>query len=403
MSIQSLGTTENKQLLWGILMEEGIFDTIPRNIPIKEVQRVFESTLRILSNNAPPTTALIELNRMAIESLATIIPQIKNEDKNVIITAEDIRNQKRYEIEHKLREKEAESRALLDRPVPPAIDFSDKDTDSVSSASASVSATAHRIRPGTGTGPGPGPGPSRQYRERYDPDIVDITASLTDTMTLPMTLPITLNKPAHTDDNNQSVNAVQSAEYNDEINDSPIGDDMDKLIADRIATRERDLAEITQRIAPRPSDAMKMDAMVMRRTVPVQVQAPAESQSQSQSLSQSQSQFRDDREVQSLSQSLRSTANKVRFSEATFINEEPNTTTEVTTSTADNEMPDVVDNIYLRLKRKQPPPPPQHQPQMRDAENDETIRKIQEMLFEMKREIADISRRQNEMFERFMK
>lgn len=377
MSIQSLGTTENKQLLWGILMEEGIFDTIPRNIPLKEVQRVFESTLRNLSNNAPPTTALIELNRMAIESLATIIPQIKNEDKNVIITAEDIRNQKRYEIEYKLREKEAESRALLDRPVPPAIDFSDKDTES--------------MRPG----PGPGPGPSRQYRERYDPDIVDITASLTDTMTLPMTLPITLNKPTalHT------AQSAQSTDYNDEINDSPIGEDMDKLIAERIATRERDLAEITQRIAPRPSDAMKMDAMVMRTPAPVPPPVQA--------MAQSQSQFRDDREVQSQSlsqsQSLRSTANKVRFSEATFINEEPKTDA-VAETLAENDVPDIADNIYLRLKRKQPPPPPpQHQPQIRDAENDETIRKIQEMLFEMKREIADISRRQNDMFERFMK
>jgi hypothetical protein len=136
---------------------------------------------------------------------------------------------------------------------------------------------------------------------------------------------------------------------------------------------------------------MKMDAMVMRRTVPVPVQQPATAESQP----------------------VRSTANKVRFSDTTIINEAPNTDTltvgaaAMTTphSLPETEAPDIVDNIYLRLKRKQPPtpPPPQHQPQIRHEENDETIRKIQEMLFEMKREIADISRRQNDMFERFMK
>jgi len=61
--------------------------------------------------------------------------------------------------------------------------------------------------------------------------------------------------------------------------DSPIGDDMDKLIAERIASRERDLAEITEQIkrsaaptaseqTPRPSPYSTNDIMIMRKPAP---------------------------------------------------------------------------------------------------------------------------------------
>jgi hypothetical protein len=52
---------------------------------------------------------------------------------------------------------------------------------------------------------------------------------------------------------------------------------MDKLIAERIASRERDLAEITQQIkrsaAPTATDQPSNDIMIMRK--PAQAPAPA--------------------------------------------------------------------------------------------------------------------------------
>ena len=67
---------------------------------------------------------------------------------------------------------------------------------------------------------------------------------------------------------------VTSAAGADDNGDSPLatGDDMDKLIAERIASRERDLAEITQQIkrsaAPTASDQPSNDIMIMRKPAP---------------------------------------------------------------------------------------------------------------------------------------
>lgn len=360
---KSLGTKENKQLLWGLLMEEGIFDTIPGDVSLPEVQRVFETTLYNLSNTSSPNASLIELNRMAIESLASIIPEIKSERKS-LITAEDIRNQKRYEIDTKLREMEVESRSYLERPTPPSIDFSDKGVI---------------IKP-------------LRSRVNNPPEIVDITSSLTDTMMLPMTLPITLNKPT-TNNANETVIDVNSqpAQY-DDINDSPIGEDMDKLIAERIAARERDLTEITNRIIPKDID--KQDVMIMRTPVPAPLSAPSP--------------------LPNTGVVTTPTVNKVRFSDKISTHSAEDHEFRETSlpilktreSGVDIEQPPSVkysaeiDDIYSRLKRK---PATNNTPAEDNSQNNnnETIRKLQETVNDLKAQIDDLNRRQNELFERF--
>lgn len=290
---------ENKKLLWEILAEEGIFDGLPTNVTPEEVKHVFEQILKNLSTNIPAIHAaklkdlhhakqqaiadedydtakkihatilemdipvarlekleqrkqqavqaedfesakqikleierirmasfsMKELNKIAIKSLVVNIPHIANDisasklgssaggggvspffpsrSNNInnnpaaialpapqvreIYNAEDFHSKKREEIETKLREKEAEMRSYFEVPRPQEIDFSDVPRDSQTK----TKSASKKNRGGGGGG-----------EEEDD-------------------------------------------------NDSPLADnsdDMEKIIAERIAARQRDLDEITERM-----------------------------------------------------------------------------------------------------------------------------------------------------------
>jgi hypothetical protein len=278
--MSSLVTQQNKELLWGVLAEEGIFDSIPSSVTPQEIKHVFEHILRNLSTNIPAihagrlkelhqakhkaiaeedydtakkiratisemealmprlekleqrkqlavqaedfetakqlkneidrihaaTVSLKELNKVALQSLVIHIPKMAREMSAMkmgggggggggvglvpqvreIYNAEDFHSKKREEIETKLREKEAEMRSYLEVPRPQEIDFSDVPRDSRN--------------------------------------------------------PVKKNKGGGDDDNGNG---------NDDNNDSPLAtnsDDMEKIIAERIAARQRDLDEITERM-----------------------------------------------------------------------------------------------------------------------------------------------------------
>ena len=314
--MSSLISQENKELLWSLLSEEGLFDGIPENVTPEDVKHVFERILKNLSATIPSLHAaklrelhqakhqaiadedydaakklratidemeaplarleklesrkhlaiqaedfeaakqikteidrlraasfsLKELNKIAIESLAVNIPKLARDISAIklgtrvfptktgatpvvvdrrssipteIYNAEDFQSQKRQEIEMKMREKEAEMRSYFEVPRPPEIDFSDFPRDanmrlksrSVPTATMTAPAAAaaaaaepvveivHLAAPSpfttTAAGPGPGPGDDSPFRG---------------------------------------------------------GDDMDRLIAERIAARQRDMEEITEQM-----------------------------------------------------------------------------------------------------------------------------------------------------------
>ena len=310
--MSSLVSQENKELLWSLLSEEGLFDGIPENVTPEEIKHVFERILKNLSATIPSLHAaklrelhqakhqaiadedydaakklratidemeaplarleklearkhlaiqaedfeaakqikteidrlraasfsLKELNKIAIESLAVNIPKLARDISAIklgtrvyptqtqatpvvvdrrssipteIYNAEDFQSQKRQEIEMKMREKEAEMRSYFEVPRPPEIDFSDFPRDanmrlksrSVPTATMTAPAPAaaepvvevvHLDAPSPFTaaaGPGPGPGDDSPFRG---------------------------------------------------------GDDMDRLIAERIAARQRDMEEITEQM-----------------------------------------------------------------------------------------------------------------------------------------------------------
>ena len=285
--MSSLVTQQNKELLWGVLAEEGIFDSIPTSVTPQEIKHVFEHILRNLSTNIPAihagrlkelhhakhkaiaeedydaakkiratisemeallprlekleqrkqlavqtedfetakqlkceidrihavTFSLKELNKVALQSLVIHIPRMAQEisarkmgggggggggvvgssvvglvpQVREIYNAEDFHSKKREEIETKLREKEAEMRSYFEVPRPQEIDFSDVPRDS-----------RNPVKKNKGGGSGGGDG-------------------------------------GDGDDNNDSPLATNS-------------DDMEKIIAERIAARQRDLDEITERM-----------------------------------------------------------------------------------------------------------------------------------------------------------
>jgi hypothetical protein len=304
--MSSLVSQENKELLWALLSEEGLFDGIPENVSPEEIKHVFERILRNLSATIPSLHAaklkelhyakqqaiaeedydtakklrttidemeaplarldklearkhlaiqsedfeaakqikteidriraasfsLKELNKIAIESLAVNIPKLARDISAIklgtrvfpnktgaggggamavdrrpgvpteIYNAEDFQSQKRQEIEMKMREKEAEMRSYFEVQRPPEIDFSDFPRDNGS-----------------------------RLKSRSVP---------TATMTAPAPEPLV--ELIHLD-----ATATAAPGPGD---DSPFrgGDDMDRLIAERIAARQRDMEEITERI-----------------------------------------------------------------------------------------------------------------------------------------------------------
>jgi len=350
--MSSLESQENKQLLWGILAEEGIFDLVPESVGTDEVKHVFERIIRNLSASIPALLAtrlkelyiakeraiveedydaaktirasieqieapsarilkleqrkqtaiqaedydsakqikseidriraasfsLTELNKIAIQSLATGIPKITAEINAIkgghggnrddtfagpgsgpmphfqssqdIYNAEDFQSQKRKDIEVKMREKENEMRTFLEIPRPAEIDFLDRQHQPLPRLKSSVA-----LAPAV---------------ELVHLDYNGAAA--------PVPVPVPLSASAKDDAPGRGPGPGS---------DSPIGDDMDKLIADRIASRERDLAEITEQIkrsapsasdqTPRPSpySNISKDVMIMRKPAPAPAPALA--------------------------------------------------------------------------------------------------------------------------------
>ena len=302
--MSSLVSQENKELLWSLLSEEGLFDGIPENVTPEEIKHVFERILKNLSATIPSLHAaklkelhhakqyaiteedydaakklratidemeaplarleklesrkhlaiqaedfeaakqikmeidriraasfsLKELNKIAIESLAVNIPKLARDisalktqgiappsrggfphnNSNTkahqahnahgydatpkeIYNAEDFQYQKRQEVEMKMREKEAEMRSYFEIPRPPEIDFSDIPREQQQQM---------RIKSHQQT---PTPTPTAE---------------------------------------------VVYSQNGDDNGDSPLanGDDMERLIAERIAARQRDMDEIGERM-----------------------------------------------------------------------------------------------------------------------------------------------------------
>lgn len=280
--MSSLVTQQNKELLWGVLAEEGIFDNVPSSVTPQEIKYVFEQILRNLSTNIPAIHAgrLKELHhakhkaiaeedydtakkiRATISEMEALLPRLEKleQRKQLAVQAEDFETAKQLKIE-------------IDRIH--AVTFSLKELNKVALQSLVIhipmmarEISARKMGGGGGGGGVVGSSSSSssvgmvpQVREIYNAEDFhskkreEIETKLRE-KEAEMRSYFEVPRPQEIDFSDVPRDARNPVKKNkggdkDDDNDSPLADnsdDMEKIIAERIAARQRDMDEITERM-----------------------------------------------------------------------------------------------------------------------------------------------------------
>lgn len=278
--MSSLISKENKELLWGILAEEGIFDSIPTNVTPEEVKHVFEQILKNLSASIPAMHAgrLKELYhakqqaiadedydaakkiRTTIGEMEAVVPRLEKleQRKQQAIQAEDFESAKQLKIE-------------IDRVRSTAFSLREINKIALQSLVINIPKVAREISAsksvavgGVGVGVGVG-GFEANVREIYNAEdfhsrkreeietkLREKEAEMRSYFEVPRPKEIDFSDvPRDSQMKIKSIKQNQTRDDNNENNDSPLAnnsDDMEKIIAERIAARQRDLDEISERL-----------------------------------------------------------------------------------------------------------------------------------------------------------
>ena len=280
--MSSLISQENKELLWGILAEEGIFDGIPTSITTQEVKHVFEQILRNLSANIPAIHAgrLKELHHAKQQAIADedydSAKRIRvriGEMEAVVPRLEKLEQRKQQAVQTEDFEAAKQLKSEIDRIR--AASFSLKELNKIAlqslivnipkiardiSASKTGSASPFFPSRGNNTNTNTIIAPPQvreiynaedfhsQKREEIESKLREKEAEMRSYFEVPRPKEIDFSdvpRDSHTKKNRDD---------DDDNNDSPLAnnnDDMEKIIADRIAARQRDLDEISDRIKAR--------------------------------------------------------------------------------------------------------------------------------------------------------
>ncbi len=283
--MSSLISQENKELLWGILAEEGIFDGIPANVTPQEVKHVFEQILKNLSANIPAIHVgrLKELYhakqqaiadedydaakkiRATIGEMEAVIPRLEKleQRKQQAVQAEDFEAAKQLKIE-------------IDRVRSTAFSLRDINKIALQSLVANIPKIARDIGASKSGANGGGgshafmssgslASPAPQVREIYNAEdfhsrkreeietkLREKEAEMRSYFEVPRPKEIDFSDvPRDSHTKIKPARKNQTGDDNDDNNDSPLADnsdDMEKIIAERLAARQRDLDEITERM-----------------------------------------------------------------------------------------------------------------------------------------------------------
>jgi len=293
--MSSLISQENKELLWGILAEEGIFDGIPTNVTPQEVKHVFEQILKNLSANIPAIHAgrlkeLYQAKQQAIADedydAAKKIRATIGEMEAVVPRLEKLEQRKQQAVQAEDFEAAKQLKCEIDRVRSMAFSLKDINKIALQSLVINIPKIARDIsasKSGSGGGGGGGVSPffplrdnhnnsnvaialpTPQVREIYNAEdfhsrkreeietkLREKEAEMRSYFEVPRPKEIDFSdvpRDSHTKIKPAKKN--QTGDDNDDNNDSPLADnsdDMEKIIAERLAARQRDLDEITERM-----------------------------------------------------------------------------------------------------------------------------------------------------------
>ena len=275
--MSSLVTQQNKELLWGVLAEEGIFDSIPSSVTPQEIKHVFEHILRNLSTNIPAIHAgrLKELHqakhkaiaeedydtakkiRATMSEMEALMPRLEKleQRKQLAVQAEDFETAKQLKNE-------------IDRIHAATVSLKELNKVALQSLVIHIPKMAREMsamKMGggiSGVGGSSSGGLVPQVREIYNAEdfhskkreeietkLREKEAEMRSYLEVPRPQEIDFSDVPR--DSRKPAKKIKGGGDDDNGNDSPLAtnsDDMEKIIAERIAARQRDLDEITERM-----------------------------------------------------------------------------------------------------------------------------------------------------------
>ena len=279
-----LVSQENKKLLWEILAEEGIFDGLPNNVTPEEVKHVFEQILKNLSTNIPALHAeklkeLYHAKQQAIADedydtakkihamiLEMDIPVAKleklEERKLHAVKSEDFETAKQIKMEiERIRMASFSLKELNKIAIKSLVINIPKVAKDISMSKSGGygTATGHTIFPMASNTTHPPQNANVQEiynaedfhsrkRQEIETKLREKEAEMRAFLEVPRPKEIDFSDIPR---DKKRGEGMTTDDNRGDDNDSPLAnnsDDMEKIIAERIAARQRDLDEITERM-----------------------------------------------------------------------------------------------------------------------------------------------------------
>lgn len=283
--MSSLVSQENKELLWSLLAEEGLFDGIPDNVTPEEIKHVFERILKNLSATIPSlhTAKLKELHQAKQQAIAEEdydaakkLRSTIDEMEAPLARLEKLESRKLLAIQAEDFEAAKQIKMEIDRIRAASFSLKELNKIAIESLAVNIPKLARNIsaiKSGSGGGGGSGPLPPRfgypavggggggsavreiynaedfqnQKRQEVEMKMREKEEEMRSYFEVPRPKEIDFSDIPRDAHPRTAATATTAADDN---GDSPLanGDDMDKLIAERIAARQRDLDIIGDRM-----------------------------------------------------------------------------------------------------------------------------------------------------------